>query len=186
MLDVWAIGIFSTAQNPNLFLSLVLYKPEPRKAPPCQDLWAQPDPKMDEDDRCEQCGSTVLEVEDDGRTYCENGHDQGRAPVTADDDLDFARQGKVIRKKERKEKQKISGGKIVPSVLARSWAELIGPSVLHGIKAYQLFLQSWQLILRKQCYALVHQKGLPPELWVSQTKIAILAESGHRELITTC
>ncbi|EXJ90819.1 hypothetical protein A1O1_03924 [Capronia coronata CBS 617.96] len=101
---------------------------------------------MDEDDRCEQCGSTDFLVEDDGRTYCENGHDQGRAPVTGEDELDFARQGRVLKKKEAKEKQKVS-------------------AVLHGAKAYQLYLQSWQLILRKQCYALVHHKGLPPELW---------------------
>lgn len=65
---------------------------------------------MDDDDRCEQCGSSVFIVEDDGKTYCDNGHDQGRAPVTAEDELDYGRQGKVLRKKEPKEKQKVTGG----------------------------------------------------------------------------
>ncbi|EXJ82645.1 hypothetical protein A1O3_06458 [Capronia epimyces CBS 606.96] len=119
---------------------------------------------MDEDNSCPQCGSTQLEVdEDDGRTYCENGHDQGRAPVVAEDDQDFARQGKVLKKKEAKEKQKASG-------------------VLHGARAYQLFLQSWQLILRKQCYALVYQKGLPPELWtiVRDLWVLWLSKLDHR------
>jgi hypothetical protein len=39
--------------------------------------------------------------------------------------------------------------------------------VLRGARAFQLFLQSWQFILWKQCHVLVHQKGLPAELWVS-------------------
>ncbi|KAL2413105.1 hypothetical protein ABEF95_014573 [Exophiala dermatitidis] len=118
---------------------------------------------MDDDDRCEQCGSSVFIVEDDGKTYCDNGHDQGRAPVTAEDELDYGRQGKVLRKKEPKEKQKVTG-------------------VLRGVKAYQLFLQSWQLILRKQCYILVHQKGLPAELWtiVRDLWVLWLSQLGHR------
>ncbi|EHY60316.1 hypothetical protein HRR83_000075 [Exophiala dermatitidis] len=118
---------------------------------------------MDDDDRCEQCGSSVFIVEDDGKTYCDNGHDQGRAPVTAEDELDYGRQGKVLRKKEPKEKQKVTG-------------------VLRGVKAYQLFLQAWQLILRKQCYILVHQKGLPAELWtiVRDLWILWLSQLGHR------
>lgn len=40
------------------------------------------------------------------------------------------------------------------------------PQVLRGAKAYRLYLQSWQYILWKQCHTLVHQLGLPAELWV--------------------
>ncbi|OAX83010.1 hypothetical protein ACJ72_02641 [Emergomyces africanus] len=34
----------------------------------------------------------------------------------------------------------------------------------HGTQAYQLFLEAYQLILWKQCHALVHSKGMPGEL----------------------
>ncbi|KIW26092.1 uncharacterized protein PV07_09219 [Cladophialophora immunda] len=96
-------------------------------------------------EECGTCGSTEF-YDEDGRIFCANGHDQDLGLATAEDDADFGRQGTVVRKKEIKTKQKIS-------------------KVLRGSKAYQLFLQSWQLILWKQCYALVHQKGLPAELW---------------------
>ncbi|KAK5207081.1 hypothetical protein LTR41_007148 [Exophiala xenobiotica] len=101
---------------------------------------------MDDDDRCEQCGSTTFEVDEDGRTYCTNGHEQARGHIIAEDDADFARQGTTVRKKDARPKQKFS-------------------RILRGAKAYQLFLQCWQFILWKQCHALVHQKGLPAELW---------------------
>ncbi|KIV83293.1 hypothetical protein PV11_05331 [Exophiala sideris] len=101
---------------------------------------------MAEDDRCEQCGSRSFYVDEDGRTYCENGHEQARGVIVEEDDADFGQRGKTLRKKEAKEKQKFS-------------------RVLRGSKAYQLYLQSWQYILWKQCHALVHQKGLPAELW---------------------
>ncbi|KAK7896968.1 hypothetical protein LTR67_004856 [Exophiala xenobiotica] len=101
---------------------------------------------MDDDDRCEQCGSTNFEVDEDGRTYCTNGHEQARGHIIAEDDADFARQGTTVRKKDARPKQKFS-------------------RILRGAKAYQLFLQCWQFILWKQCHALVHQKGLPAELW---------------------
>ncbi|EXJ70960.1 uncharacterized protein A1O5_05953 [Cladophialophora psammophila CBS 110553] len=96
-------------------------------------------------EECAECGSTDFHDED-GRIFCARGHDQGRGLATAADDADFGHQGTVVRRKEVKRKQKIS-------------------KVLRGAKAYQLFLQSWQFILWKQCYALVHQKGLPAELW---------------------
>ncbi|KAK5043300.1 hypothetical protein LTR13_001071 [Exophiala sideris] len=101
---------------------------------------------MAEDDRCEQCGSRSFYVDEDGRTYCENGHEQARGVIVEEDDADFGQRGKTLRKKEAKEKQKFS-------------------RVLRGSKAYQLYLQCWQYILWKQCHALVHQKGLPAELW---------------------
>ncbi|OCT54166.1 hypothetical protein CLCR_00315 [Cladophialophora carrionii] len=96
-------------------------------------------------DECATCGSTDFHDED-GRIFCHNGHDQGHGLSTAEDDADFGRQGTIVRKKVDKEKQKTS-------------------RVLRGTKAFQLFLQSWQFILWKQCHALVHQKGLPAELW---------------------
>ncbi|KIW63244.1 hypothetical protein, variant [Phialophora macrospora] len=54
--------------------------------------------------------------------------------------------------------------------------------VLRGAKAFQLFLQSWQFILWKQCHALVHQKGLPAELWsvVRDLWTLWLSRLGHR------
>lgn len=64
----------------------------------------------DDDDRCDQCGSTDFTVEDDGRTYCSNGHEQARGVITAEDDADYARKGKVVRKKEKKSKRKMSKG----------------------------------------------------------------------------
>ncbi|OAP55988.1 hypothetical protein AYL99_10140 [Fonsecaea erecta] len=96
-------------------------------------------------EECGTCGSTEF-YDEDGRIFCANGHDQGLGLATAEDDADFGRQGTIVRKKEDKKKQKIS-------------------RVLRGPRAYQLFLQAWQFILWKQCYALVHQKGLPAELW---------------------
>lgn len=72
---------------------------------------------MAEDDYCDQCGSTDFAVEDDGRTYCANGHEQNRGVVTAEDDQDYARQGKVVRKKEKKVKQKLSKSEFEPPYL---------------------------------------------------------------------
>lgn len=65
---------------------------------------------MDED-ACQTCGSTELTIDEDGRTYCANGHEQARGIVTAEDDQDFARPGNIIRKKEAKGKQKVLRGR---------------------------------------------------------------------------
>lgn len=52
------------------------------------------------------------------------------------------------------------------------------PLTVHGIagyrgqRAYRLFLQVYQLILWKQCYALIHERGFP-----SQTEVSILLNS---------
>ncbi|RVX75865.1 hypothetical protein B0A52_00222 [Exophiala mesophila] len=110
---------------------------------------------MNEEDACNQCGSTDFTLEDDGRTYCANGHDQERGIATAEDDADFGRQGRLFKKKDIKSKTRIS-------------------KVLRGAKAHQLYLQAWQLILWKQCYILVHQKALPPELWTVVRNLWIL------------
>jgi len=73
---------------------------------------------MDEDDVCRQCNSTDFH-EEDGWIVCANGHQQERGPVTGEDEGDFARQGKIVRKKEKREKVKISKGQwhmICPAV----------------------------------------------------------------------
>ncbi|KAJ5142767.1 Ubiquitin supergroup [Penicillium bovifimosum] len=80
---------------------------------------------------------------DNGLWYCRRGHLQEGVQVAEDAD-DFGNLGKTHRlKKEIKEK--IS-------------------KTLRGRQAYTLFLQTYQLILWKQCHALVHELGFPEEL----------------------
>ncbi|KAJ5543382.1 hypothetical protein N7535_005810 [Penicillium sp. DV-2018c] len=80
---------------------------------------------------------------DNGLWYCRRGHLQEGVQVAEDAD-DFGNLGKTHRlKKEIKEK--IS-------------------KTLRGRPAYTLFLQTYQLILWKQCHALVHDQGFPEEL----------------------
>lgn len=122
---------------------------------------------------CDRCGSTAFHDED-GKIVCHNGHDQGRT-VTAEDDADFGRQGTVVRKKVDKVKVRTSKGQDSSSLLRPLTERRV---VLHGAKAYHLFLQCWQFILWKQCHVLVHQKGLPAELWVSSpTDLAVTFSS---------
>ena len=68
---------------------------------------------MDVEEDCAICGSSDFHDED-GRVFCHNGHDQGRGLTTAEDDADFARQGTIVRKKVKREKQKISRGRPTP------------------------------------------------------------------------
>ncbi|KAI4144159.1 MAG: hypothetical protein LQ341_002715 [Variospora aurantia] len=63
---------------------------------------------------------------------------------TQEDDDNFGTQGRRIKQKKEFE-QKVS-------------------KTYHGSKALELYLQSYQLILWKQCHTLVHSIGLPPEL----------------------
>jgi len=65
---------------------------------------------MEEENTCPQCGSTAFYVED-GKTFCDNGHEQQAGLVTAEDEQDFSKQGKIVRKKEKKTKEKLSKGK---------------------------------------------------------------------------
>lgn len=67
---------------------------------------------MDDDNQCLFCGSTEFYVDEDGRTYCAQGHEQARGHVVDEDEADFANRGRVVRKKEVKEKQKFSRGKL--------------------------------------------------------------------------
>ena len=94
-------------------------------------------------DPCELCGATGT-YDEDGNIFCSNGHFQHRAAAEVDDET--GRHGKVVRKKVEKKKERVS-------------------RVFKGRKAYKLFLQAWQYVLWKQCYALVHVHGLPLELW---------------------
>jgi hypothetical protein len=52
---------------------------------------------------CSQCGSTRFH-EQDGVTYCHNGHDQGRGLAIGVDDGDFGKQGTIVRKKGDRER----------------------------------------------------------------------------------
>jgi RNA polymerase I-specific transcription initiation factor RRN7 len=69
-----------------------------------------------------------------------------RGPEIGDDEDDYGTQGRRINTKERTKKQKVL-------------------KVYRGRKASRLFLQAYQYILWKQCYALIHEKGFLGELW---------------------
>jgi RNA polymerase I-specific transcription initiation factor RRN7 len=96
-------------------------------------------------DACEQCGSTRFHI-DNGLRYCSNGHEQAGGQQIADDADEYGTQGK--RTKAKKEKGKAKASKIY-----------------RGPLAYKLFLQAYQHIMWKQCYALIHKKSLPAEFW---------------------
>ena len=96
-------------------------------------------------DTCELCGSTRFRIMD-GITYCTNGHEQAGGQQVADDAEEYETQGKRTIAKKKKAKVKVL-------------------RVYRGHKAYKLFLQAYQLIIWKQCHALIHRKNLPPDLW---------------------
>ncbi|KZF23440.1 hypothetical protein L228DRAFT_282169 [Xylona heveae TC161] len=96
-------------------------------------------------ERCgvENCRSNRYYVED-GLWFCRNGHrKEGRIQVEEDEDA-FGTQGKKTRKKRE--------------------ARELESKVYRGPRAFHLYLQAYQFILRKQVHCLVHQKGLPAEL----------------------
>ncbi|KAJ5920364.1 hypothetical protein N7516_011222 [Penicillium verrucosum] len=81
---------------------------------------------------------------DNGLWYCRRGHLQEGVQVA--EDADFGNLGKTHRlKRETREK---------------------ASKTLRGRPAYTLFLQTYQLILWKQCHILVHDHGFPEELEV--------------------
>lgn len=69
-----------------------------------------------------------------------------RGPEIGDDEDDYGTQGRRINTTLRAKKQKVL-------------------KVYRGRKASRLFLQAYQHILWKQCYALIHEKGFAGELW---------------------
>ncbi|PGG99193.1 ubiquitin-60S ribosomal protein L40 [Blastomyces parvus] len=85
---------------------------------------------------------------ENGLWFCRGGGHQQEGREVIVDDEDFGMQGRVIRQKRVK-------------------AERVSKTY-HGTQAYQLFLEAYQLILWKQCHALVHGKGMPAlvkDLW---------------------
>ncbi|KAL3478794.1 hypothetical protein BJX99DRAFT_223909 [Aspergillus californicus] len=79
---------------------------------------------------------------DNGLWFCRRGHQQLGRQV--EDDDNFGTQGKTSR-------------------VQKPVAEKIQKK-LHGRQAYRLFIDIYQLILFKQCHALVGDQGFPPQL----------------------
>ncbi|KAL5046279.1 hypothetical protein BDW71DRAFT_182510 [Aspergillus fruticulosus] len=80
---------------------------------------------------------------DNGLWFCRRGHQQAGRQVEEDPD-DFGTQGNISRVK-----------KPVAEKLQKKY---------RGRQAYRLFLHIYQLILWKQCHALVNNRGFPPQL----------------------
>lgn len=57
------------------------------------------------------------------------------------------------------------------------------PEVYRGSRAFRLFVQAYQFILWKQCYVLIHEKDLPPELWVGRSSPLIGWAADHIQTI---
>ena len=94
-------------------------------------------------ERCEECGSRHWYSEDALR-YCRNGHRlEGYAPHEAGED-EYGTTGKVHKKK--KEKRQRAAVK------------------LEGAAGRELYLECLQIILRKQIWWLIKERGLPAEL----------------------
>ncbi|KAI7925886.1 hypothetical protein M0657_003996 [Pyricularia oryzae] len=93
---------------------------------------------------CEQCPSKRWYSED-GRRYCDRGHEiEGFVEHDFEDEDGFGQKGAVARK-EKEVREKAS-------------------RMLSGNASRELYLQCLQLVLRKQLFWLVHDRGLPPKL----------------------
>ncbi|ERF76384.1 hypothetical protein EPUS_07092 [Endocarpon pusillum Z07020] len=66
--------------------------------------------------------------------------------IVGEDEADWGTQGRIVRKKVERIREKTQ-------------------KVYRGPRAFRLFVQAYQFILWKQCYILIHEKDLPPELW---------------------
>ncbi|KAK8051050.1 Ubiquitin-like protein [Apiospora rasikravindrae] len=99
--------------------------------------------RMPAGERCEECGSRHWYSEDALR-YCRNGHRlEGYAPHEAGED-EYGTTGKVHRrKKEKRERAAVK---------------------LEGAAGRELYLECLQIILRKQIWWLIKERGLPAEL----------------------
>ena len=91
----------------------------------------------------EGCRSRKWYIED-GKKFCQRGHEQTGFTQTQRDEDDFGNEGKRTRKK-REDKER-------------------APAILSGREAQELYLECYQLILWKQCSWLVKIKGFPKEL----------------------
>lgn len=81
---------------------------------------------------------------EDGKKFCQRGHEQDGFTQTQQEEDDFIKQGVTTRKKR-----------------------LVGehePIALGGNAAKELYLRCLQLILWKQCYWLINEKGFSQEL----------------------
>ncbi|EOA86215.1 uncharacterized protein SETTUDRAFT_110134 [Exserohilum turcica Et28A] len=95
----------------------------------------------------ENCRSRRYEEGDDGRLYCQNGHQQA-AVVRGEDDDDYISAARTVtRKKKTAEEEDKTSDKI-----------------FKGPQAFDLYLKCLQLVLRHQLWFLVRDKGLPAEL----------------------
>ncbi|KAG9231397.1 60S ribosomal protein L40 [Amylocarpus encephaloides] len=103
--------------------------------------------KFRRDEKCteEVCRSRKYYLED-GKKFCQRGHEQAGFTQTQEDEDDWKAGGKKSLKR-REEKQRVQ-------------------RLLSGREATDLYLQCYQLILWKQCYWLIHEKNYPPELEV--------------------
>ncbi|TGO72654.1 hypothetical protein BELL_0431g00080 [Botrytis elliptica] len=91
----------------------------------------------------EGCRARKFYIED-GKKFCQRGHEQAGFTQTQQDEDDWNQQGKKSRKR-REEKEQVE-------------------KVFGGRDATQLYLQCYQLILWKQTHWLVTVKGFPKEL----------------------
>ncbi|KAG0649094.1 RNA polymerase I-specific transcription initiation factor rrn7 [Hyphodiscus hymeniophilus] len=91
----------------------------------------------------EGCRSRKWYIED-GRKFCQRGHEQAGFTQTQRDEDDWNNEGKKSRKK-REEKERVH-------------------TILSGREAQELYLECYQLILWKQCNWLVSVKDFPAGL----------------------
>ncbi|PVH85974.1 hypothetical protein DL98DRAFT_650478 [Cadophora sp. DSE1049] len=91
----------------------------------------------------EGCRARKFYIED-GKKFCQRGHEQAGFTQTQQDEDDWNAQGKKSRKK-KEERERVE-------------------TILGGSDAKELYLQCYQLILWKQCHWLVSTLGLPEDL----------------------
>ncbi|KAI6710468.1 hypothetical protein JHW43_007006 [Diplocarpon mali] len=99
------------------------------------------------DESCteEGCRARKFYIED-GKKFCQRGHEQEGFTQTQQDEDDWNAQGKKSRKR-KEEKERVE-------------------TVFSGNEAKELYLHCYQLILWKQCHWLVTTLGIPDELRV--------------------
>ncbi|KAK0128977.1 hypothetical protein ONS95_000920 [Cadophora gregata] len=91
----------------------------------------------------EGCRARKFYIED-GKKFCQTGHEQAGFTQTQQDEDDWNAQGKRSRKR-KEERERVE-------------------TILNGREARELYLQCYQLILWKQCHWLVTDLGLPEDL----------------------
>jgi RNA polymerase I-specific transcription initiation factor RRN7 len=122
-------------------------------------------------ERCaiDGCRSRRYRTNEQGFEECSNGHQHGLARGNINDDED-AFFGTLRGKRSRKGREKKE--KVYKRRLTSWWGvsgfEYVSNCFvdLKGKEAFELYLLSYQLVLRKQVWWLVHEKKLPNELEV--------------------